>query len=125
MLKVVVDRKLWQRGSMFGSTLLNSKTGLMCCVGFACLAAGLTKGQIKGHTTIAWLVNNTLGLDLPESLRLFLLKSKGRGACKDSSQALQIYQANDSEDLPADDPEREETIHDIGLKLGVEFTFKG
>lgn len=47
-MKLVIDRTRWQRGNPAGSSsLLNHKTGKMCCLGFYALAEGLTKYQIK------------------------------------------------------------------------------
>lgn len=44
---LVIDRKQWGRGTM-GGVLLDSETGLMCCLGFDALACGIPKSVITG-----------------------------------------------------------------------------
>jgi len=49
-LKVIVDRKRWLRGEgATNSSLLRERDGKMCCLGFACLAAGHTEDEIRGR----------------------------------------------------------------------------
>lgn len=46
--KLVIDRQKWLRGEGDSlSRLLRSSDGKMCCVGFFCLACGLTERDIR------------------------------------------------------------------------------
>lgn len=52
LLKFTVDRKRWLRGEGEPrSRLLRSSDGKMCCLGFACLAAGHTEDEIRDVAT--------------------------------------------------------------------------
>ena len=115
MLKVTVDRRTWYRGKTEGSALLRPD-GQKCCMGFACLAAGLSKIDISDVLTVDTIGRSYecqgAGLDFPTSLQPFL----------DSSLSTHVYQDNDDDELS--DDERESNLTKDGAQLGIAFTFK-
>ena len=60
-----VNRKTWIRGDNLNSYLLRSDDNKMCCLGFFCLASGLTEDQIRNITEPNALFQHELN-KLPE-----------------------------------------------------------
>lgn len=121
MLKVVIDRKRWLRGGgVEGDTLdscLLNKSGKMCCLGFAARAARVRKKDILGVASPAGLFQ-TLG-KLPRSLMRLL--GSGSKDHYNSDLCGELMEANDS---LVNDSYREARIEKLGLKVGLEFSFK-
>ena len=46
MKKLVIDRSKWARGGEGGDAALLNRRGNMCCLGFACIAAGFNWDEI-------------------------------------------------------------------------------
>lgn len=67
-MKVIVDRKRWLHGEGRDgfSVLYREEDGKMCCIGFACVEAGMTIDQITNVTTLAALPTD---IKIPESLK--------------------------------------------------------
>lgn len=111
MLNVVVKRSEWGRGtSPQNSRLFNPETGLMCCMGFACLAAGLTKEQIYDRSAVCSL------LGIPAALQEFHQKQEMLVVYDDEG----IYVVND---LPSY-VNRENRLIELGKTCGIAFTFE-
>lgn len=109
LLKVVVDRRTWGRGDPSNSALLSSTTGKMCCLGFACLAAGLTKEQIKDRRVPSHIRDL-----LPAALN----KLVSAGGLDSTVANLMMYE-NDR-----GNPEcREAKLIELGCEAGIEFEF--
>lgn len=63
-MELVIDRTKWRRGGSKrdftdGETALLNNQGMMCCLGSACIASGLSRGQILGEPE-PWSVGNLL-----------------------------------------------------------------
>lgn len=48
--KLVIDCSRWIRGRKGGESKLLNENGNMCCLGFECLARGLTENDIRDRT---------------------------------------------------------------------------
>ena len=115
MLDVTVERSKWGRGSgSEGSYLLHPINGMMCCVGFACLAAGLSLEEITGTDTVTNLLTTGRVNGIPEPLRKLVA---GR---TNSNIATALYQTNDAWSSEAT---REANLTTLGLEAGIKFTF--
>ena len=158
MLEVTVKRSEWLRGRMSierdehgltsgGSFLYREEDGTKCCLGFACLAAGLSIAQIKGVCMPAGLVNNTWRdktprvpvAKFPESLAKLLMPERNNegGVRREDSYASsklagvndQVYEYcgpirdHSKEVRDYTDAEREERIIELGVDVGIKFTF--
>lgn len=121
LLKVVVDREKWIHGEGdFDSYLLRERDGHLCCLGFACLAAGLTTDQIKDQHaphSIPDLVESKLPLLLqPTTIPEFYKKTNSK-VCNS------MVNLNDKKDVKA--AYRERRLRELGRKVGIEFSFQG
>lgn len=111
-----IDRSEWVTGRNLDerknpSQLLNFNKK-KCCVGFACLAAGLSEEEIDGVEAPmgTWKVKGLSGFDK-------------LGNWKHEGIAPEIYLVNDDSGLT--DQEREEDVRDLFAKIGVEVKFVG
>ena len=120
-IPVVITRSTWLRGDRRRSKLYNPELGKMCCVGFMCLAKGITKGEmiyvggignledrrgmIPGNFFALYAINDTRSWDFlaPSNLSLGL---------------------EDLLSTPITDAIREETIIRLALPLGFAVTFE-
>lgn len=116
---VVVDRSKWDRGrgvteeslDPIGNVRLYSprnKKFQMCCLGFACHQAGVSKQDIKGKTA-------------PDDIDGFRVKSlvDRQGFSTYSCQIL--METND--DTRINDEQREEKLNKIAKRIGFKFEF--
>lgn len=114
MLDVVIDRKTWNRGGGKNNGILrNESTGKMCCLGFACIAAGYSESEINGFGDVDMpysgrnisTVEGLLDLDniLPNNIHGYLVDS------------------NDNDCI--DDKIREQEIIEQGKRAEINFTF--
>lgn len=109
-MKVVVDRARWLRGEGGDdSKLLRRMDGKMCCMGFACIAAGAEPEDIKGLTTVG-------------QVDPFALDWSGAN-CRGMNGLDDLYSLNDSYGLSDDD--REQRIVAAGNRVGLQFEFTG
>lgn len=128
MLKVIIDRKTWLRGQgaddsqlLIPDELIDHVKGQMCCLGFACLAAGMSKDQIRG-------IQSPYGLDNPPS---FALASSRAEMDSPINCLMTINDAIVSDTYPEhvrgkvidSEAARERLIVEYGLKAGIEFSF--
>lgn len=107
LLKFTVWRERWLRGERSAqSFLLRSSDGRMCCLGFACLAAGYKESDIRDISAPRMIDHDqhTVAADL-------LLKPR-------IADAMEI---NDC--LSIDDMERERRLTTVLASLGIEITF--
>ena len=126
MLNVVVDRQTWYRGNDSGSRLLRLDRQ-MCCLGFACVAAGLDDGEILGVNVIGSLPCVRQDVDgsvvagglVPEIFGLAVLDSVD--AAESGKEGHKLYAINDSRDV--DGTERESLLIEEGAKHGIAFSF--
>ena len=115
MLKVIVDRKGRLRGK--GPSELRSQyTGKMCCVGFACLAAGMSESDIAGKLTV--IPANFERVGIPEELEPLMTK-----AGFSTPGAHNLYTINDYTEY--EDSNREALIKRLGTEVGLDFEFAG
>jgi len=118
MLKVVVKRSEWIMGDPHHSALLTPE-GLKCCLGFACLVAGLEPSQIKGICSPGGVIKN--GHTWPKSLaELASPVSPGSG---DYNTPV-CYDLMIANDMGSIDDAREARIKVLGLKAGIAFEFE-
>ena len=115
MLKVIVDRTKWFRGHGIENSQLLRSDGRMCCLGFACLAAGLSPEQI-GESQSPGPVYRVE--KWPETL--LSLIDKNEDHCN-SKIGYRLMTLND--DMLIDDNSRETHIRQEGEEAGIEFEF--
>lgn len=111
MLKVIVDRQRWYRGHGAAVSRLlivypshKEDIGKMCCLGFACLAAGLKPEQIAGKG-----VPTDISGPLPKAF-----EAVTDGYCG-------LVGTNDRHGM--DEELRERDIKRLGLQVGLDFEF--
>jgi hypothetical protein len=113
VLKFTVDRKRWLRGEgERNSLLLRESDGKMCCLGFACLAAGHTESDIRGVAT-------PTGISMERHGRCLLPSHSSRS----------ISWAMEWNDCPVDkeftEAKREALITEKLAEVGIEVVFEG
>ena len=128
MLKVTVIRSKWDRGR--GAEVAESdgatKVHLVgpngnCCLGFACLTAGVAEQELRGKESPIELTVD--GLKVPESLwKLFDSSGLPPDTSSYPSRACRDLMAI-NDDSSKDDAYREERITKRGREAGIEFTF--
>lgn len=119
MLNVTIDRNLWLRGEGDRGSCLLAPDGRMCCLGFACLAAGETKEAIHGLPDLETLAGCLDDI----SPALHLLVRDEPAALVNSELGIDLMKTNDDPSLsPA---ARESEIVRLGLEAGINFTFEG
>ena len=64
-IKVAVDRRTWYRGKGSDESMLLTKDGQRCCVGFLCQTLGWKDSQIQGIAQISRLEPEE-GFDFPD-----------------------------------------------------------
>ena len=94
----------------------------MCCLGFACIAAGFSEKQILNVSTPVELIKILAGsiATLPDILLSLVADSAGSSH---SAPCLSLMNGNDSVELT--DTERERHITELGATVGLEFMFTG
>lgn len=123
MTDVVIDRKQWYRGQGDTNSCLliprgKADEGKMCCLGSVCLAAGLTKADIRGKRT-----PESLGPDAQvRVLTLFEAFEHCPGNYM-SEVTGEMIKVNDDESIQ--DAEREERIIRLGKNVGFNISFTG
>jgi hypothetical protein len=134
----VIDRKKWLTGEALElpdgspgpvshSTLLHSKSGLMCCLGQACRQLGFSKAQLVYREEPADLAL----MEYSTSNKSALTKTVQAGFCKGTPErvveltvtAQRLIDANDDSALTRE--ERESAIKRLFRKIGWKITFKG
>ena len=139
LLLVEVDRSRWLRGAGRGTgmpLLRHPLTHHMCCMGFACAAAGHSAGDIDGVPTIAHLAADAPAGYLDRRLRHFENTPENKpSAIRAPDPRMRhpstaewpvtqiIYSVNDDETLT--DAERELYLRRLGPLVGIDFTFTG
>lgn len=130
MLKVVVKKSEWYCGMGSEHSRLLRHDGCKCCIGFACLAAGLTEEQIRGYGGINGLA--AVGAILSEhqfsalqQVPLWIPKSPAMPPEMrydgTPEWVRNAYVIND--DKTISDDVRIEKLTTLGLANGVEFIF--
>jgi hypothetical protein len=115
LLAVPVKRSEWYRGRGHESSRLRRyQDGLMCCLGFACLAAGHTEHEILGHS-----FPYRMTIIKPVLEPLVLRENGGKG---NSDICTAIGRTNDAENI--DDAKREANLIELGVEAGIAFTFE-
>lgn len=124
MTKVIIDRTKWSRGNLAANALLinrdaakaksseapSPKVGHMCCLGFACLAKGVSKRRLSG-------------VPFPSCLEMEVegLSEKHHGFYQDTDFAEGAASINDDGNLT--ESERERELIELAAKNGFEFQF--
>ena len=112
---LIVQRKKWLRGEG-DSYLKREKDGKMCCLGFACLAAGLKPKEILGIESPATVCEN-----LEDSVIQSLVLSKN--PTENTTLCYKMMCTNDS--LNIDDVDREANLTKLFKRMGTKVIFKG
>jgi hypothetical protein len=119
MDKLVIDRTLWLRGEGSGDSYLRrERDGKQCCLGFYCLAQGLSEETITGRSTLAWIPGFTW--EDAEHADLTPLVDMGV-ELDDSDLCNELTCANDTKKLT--DAEREAAIIAGFSRMGVVVEF--
>lgn len=112
MEKLVIDRARWLRGEGSGeSYLLRESDGKMCCLGFYCLARGLTAEEIKGIKTPTDVTNPVALVPLVKECELC------GGHVHQTEVCSSMMTVND--DQVVEDDRREEELTRLFGELGV------
>lgn len=119
LLKVVIDRAKWLRGTGNGTLLRDQPgkpdIGKMCCLGFVAKAVGMSDEQITERGDISSCLGSK---PQPESIKGLFISSDGSLNAEDL-----LIKANDGVNVPA--KERERTIKRLGKAAGIAFSFIG
>jgi len=121
LLPVTVKRSQWYRGQGGIGSSLRRTDGTMCCLGFACLAAGHTPEQIELKS-----YPYMLGERLAPAMRA-TAEHDGNNTVwgkywGNSELGTQMGNTNDDEALF--DREREAKLIELGRAAGIAFTFE-
>lgn len=112
LLKFTVDRKRWLHGEGEQRSCLLRSDGRMCCLGFACLAAGHTEDEIRDVATPNGLTRRRDGRCLLPNYN--------------ASQIGDAMEWNDCvPDAEFSDAEREAKITERLAQIGLEVSFEG
>jgi hypothetical protein len=111
-MKLTIERDKWQRGEV-GAKLLSPETGKMCCLGFYCLAIGMTPEQIVGQGT-PWCVSESL----PPEGQWLVGRLRGMGNVRNADP---LMLTNDK--LSTSEHEREKELAKEFAEHGVEVEF--
>ncbi len=122
MIKLKIDRSKWARGGIKGDAKLLNSQGNMCCLGFACLAAGVPEDDIKWQDVPGDLASEYKSDDdIPDGLHSFLFQDDETGSWKNNCLVDDAVGVND--DTKINDEEREEKLKPILAKLGFDVEF--
>lgn len=110
MKTIVITRKYWGTGR-----LLSHYDGKMCCLGFACVAYGMSKKNIEDIGMPSHLLVGSGKSKLPT-----WLLQVGDECFSDACTAAQI---NDDAKLTM--PEKEEQLKPLFAKHGIRLVFRG
>lgn len=114
---LIIDRTLWLRGEGSGdSYLLRERDGKMCCLGFYCVAHGLSTEDIADKSTPAYIPHLTI-----EDAERFGLKPLVQDVEYDSDLCNNLTMTNDNEWLS--NPNRERLIIKYFAWMGVVVEF--
>jgi len=134
--KFTIKRSKWGRGNENTASLLNTRNGKMCCLGFYALACGFKPEDIENLTGPDSLVSALRGdgvstkygrnVDLRKrnikwETKLVLLEY---GNASPSEVCSNLMSVNDDHDMKPNDPVRENRIADLFKKIGVQVEFK-
>ena len=121
-LRVEIKRSEWLRGG--GNSVLLDGAGKKCCVGFACLTAGLTEDKIRHSVRVDDLAAiNYSGDDLPSIAGLARPVQAGTSDWFYVEKGItnKLYEIND--DISMVESDREKVITNLGRLAGIEFSF--
>lgn len=126
MLQVTVKRSQWNGNTLATVTnsCLRSASGMMCCLGFACIAAGIPEESL---INVSYVHELTRDIDIPASL-LHLLSSTAE-SWGQSEVSAHLTNLNDNSRWsalrihPATMADKEAKLIELGRKANIEFTF--
>lgn len=112
LTKLTIDRGRWANGGntgrpAVGTTMLLNEQGNMCCLGFACNAAGVPKDHLKGLGIPSQLIRSLHSLALDQI----------------ASIEYEAISLNDSPD--AHPMTREAQLKRLFSRVGIELKFEG
>jgi hypothetical protein len=109
---LIINRDRWVRGGgtkpEFGTTELLNNKGRMCCLGFFCVATGVSSNALSGKESPCDLKTHIPMLTDPITL-------------ENTQFAIQAIEVNDA---AIDEPEREREIVKLFKSHGVKLQFK-
>jgi len=118
MLKVIVDRLKWIRGEgVKASFLLRPGDYKMCCMGFACEAAGISRENLLNKKVVTDVIDARCEISHP----LHGFCSHLMVDAFDNTVAGIIYMINDNEALT--DSKRESRLIELGRMVDIDFEF--
>lgn len=128
-MKLVIDRKRWQRGDSNLAALLHLQTGKMCCLGFFGLLCGYDEKDILGLADPADCVDNIGKNKWPEwaivrkerSVKVDIGEWETKIDLDNTDDIEQLITANDDGGIT--DEVREAKITRIFARNGVEVEF--
>lgn len=120
MKKLVIDRSKWARGGVNGDAMLLNSQGNMCCLGFACLAVGLSTHDISGHGVPEDLAYSLTVDDDPGVGRIFLSEDH-EDKWRDNVHVDKAVGINDNVEIT--DADREELLKPVLAQLGFDVEF--
>jgi len=129
-MKLEIDRTKWLRGEgSDASRLLRPSDGKMCCLGFACLAAGYAPVNIENKSTVKQ-VTDMFGRK-PNIEPLFIPRHLDEPSKYENWDVYEAFQANDQRYADSDmtlteeefEAAREKRIVELLAKIGFEVTF--
>ena len=129
-IPVVITRSTWLRGDRRRSKLYNPELGKMCCVGFMCLAKGISKQKMDNIGGVHDLWNRQ---DLNSDLfwALYALNDVQAGQAPSEGHESINFEGSGSyrplrsvKDVPMTDAVREAEIIRLAAPLGFAVTFE-
>lgn len=116
LIPVTILKRFWLRGGRNNkdkrrNSTLRNKDGEMCCLGFVCLAAGLSKKEILEQSQPASLDRRIKGLAV-----------KSGGWLVNTIITEDMMKVNDAKDILESD--RIQRLTSLAKKAGYLFTFK-
>lgn len=135
MLDVVIDRKRWARGirldtegNRIFNRLLSSKDDKMCCLGFACKAAGLGDDVIENFGMVGTVIDYLNNMSSESEKKKMEIKGKLNklyiySLCQTRNTPIHdnLVKANDS----SNEEEIESKVIELGKKANLNFSFVG
>lgn len=134
---LTIKRSKWLRGKgEQASSLLNSRSGKMCCLGQYAESCGIKPDQMKNLASPAELLNYLGGSEFVENVNGTLVKTKpqniewktklvmGKPTCYDNTVIASVMMStNDDDDGEFTEEAREQKLTRLFKRIGVKVKF--